>query len=1008
MARLNEPPQIIENHEAIKRSLLRKNRDLTRAHAAQIIRVRNLDEQLQKLTVENADLRQRLITCESELDRYRRSDLASTEILVLRDGLQQKLAEINSLVAQFGDIPQKIRKRERSERRQSRLKNFVSSPTKDIWQAQVQNPPSLRDAEQRLARLDEHRFVNRFSIGVEDAQPENEYYESASMSLSPKESAPIEVSIESTLESVQDMTAPPPEINSDSMLQNIERRRKRRTSSLVADLETPQNLADGTDKLESESDTQLSRRTVKRKLDADVLEPGAEDNKTAEEFVFQRKPVLKPIVTSRKSNRFTRPQDRQVPSVVSGQASSPSKERLALAPKSTNSPTKQTVDSKLTAKPNNNDLIKVQKSAQRSDPKRSRPEAADERQSKRPQSTGRLEAKRSEPALPPSVDIKIEPTEDVDMAPKTPFLTDDMFSPQPSEPSQPGRRVKQEAIVQNGLEEVLSGSLGRASRRAKSAVSYAEPNLRDKMRRPGKELVGAVEGYERKAREGSLGAQAGHERSNSTTALSEEPRSPLHEKQAPIAKRAKGKLDIQSWAAGDQPEASIEAQQSLLVGPGAPEAEPGSTGLSIFDHPTSSPAESRTSGYPGTDGGRTTPASEDIIDVAKPSSRLSTSRGSKDQSVRQPVGVPPRPTSARLSFSNTRPSAIIANQTKSIQNSRTASTTLRRSSSASGIRPRRRESADSILSLNTSGSISDVEDASDNETGNVSLAAENGTRHSDVVDSDDNDHAGDADYEPTAVLPDPASTQTAEAAPCAKVSRRKSMRFWQTSFPNQSYCRRSSDLNGYIAVSPPPQSYAVASGITPREGLMYHHDQLHQSATTERSPAPRRDQAQTPPRQAIHNRISELSHTPSRRSRWSQELQAATRDRDRQPTTYGLREQPRKTPKKSQPGTKEYVIVPKPQVSTAPANTTQPRTRLREIRSAPVQLQPDGRSVDVELRKRGRPKKNTALSLQQKIEMMGKSGTACGSSEHEHENGSDTSDGLRRRSSDVIEVYIPR
>lgn len=41
------------------------------------------------------------------------------------------------------------------------------------------------------------------------------------------------------------------------------------------------------------------------------------------------------------------------------------------------------------------------------------------------------------------------------------------------------------------------GSMGRASRRPKGSVSYAEPNLRDKMRRPTKELVDAVAAEER-------------------------------------------------------------------------------------------------------------------------------------------------------------------------------------------------------------------------------------------------------------------------------------------------------------------------------------------------------------------------------------------------------------------------------------------------------------------------------------------------------------------------------
>lgn len=44
----------------------------------------------------------------------------------------------------------------------------------------------------------------------------------------------------------------------------------------------------------------------------------------------------------------------------------------------------------------------------------------------------------------------------------------------------------------------LEGETSRPSRRARSAVSYAEPNLRDKMRRPTKELFDAVSGLQRR------------------------------------------------------------------------------------------------------------------------------------------------------------------------------------------------------------------------------------------------------------------------------------------------------------------------------------------------------------------------------------------------------------------------------------------------------------------------------------------------------------------------------
>ena len=44
----------------------------------------------------------------------------------------------------------------------------------------------------------------------------------------------------------------------------------------------------------------------------------------------------------------------------------------------------------------------------------------------------------------------------------------------------------------SGTTEDEKGSMGRSSRRAKGAISYVQPNLRDKMRRPTKELMDAV------------------------------------------------------------------------------------------------------------------------------------------------------------------------------------------------------------------------------------------------------------------------------------------------------------------------------------------------------------------------------------------------------------------------------------------------------------------------------------------------------------------------------------
>lgn len=75
----------------------------------------------------------------------------------------------------------------------------------------------------------------------------------------------------------------------------------------------------------------------------------------------------------------------------------------------------------------------------------------------------------------------------------------DLFSPGPSEPSAARPDSRDTPPPPDLGPDTGTGSFGRASRRPKGSVNYAQPNLRDKMRRPTKELVDAV-GAEERAR----------------------------------------------------------------------------------------------------------------------------------------------------------------------------------------------------------------------------------------------------------------------------------------------------------------------------------------------------------------------------------------------------------------------------------------------------------------------------------------------------------------------------
>lgn len=97
------------------------------------------------------------------------------------------------------------------------------------------------------------------------------------------------------------------------------------------------------------------------------------------------------------------------------------------------------------------------------------------------------EAKAPEEDVPP-------PPRPLPKTPAAPPL--DTFSPEGSEPpaARPeSRDTPPPADLDPEVANINAfGSMGRASRRQRGSVSYAEPNLRDKMRRPTKELVDAV------------------------------------------------------------------------------------------------------------------------------------------------------------------------------------------------------------------------------------------------------------------------------------------------------------------------------------------------------------------------------------------------------------------------------------------------------------------------------------------------------------------------------------
>ncbi|KIX97480.1 uncharacterized protein Z520_06932 [Fonsecaea multimorphosa CBS 102226] len=576
---------------AVKRRFIRQNREIARANSTQSQRVRNLETEISRLVAENISLREQIIAAQAEAERWRATSSVNAEILDLRDRLNRKVEEVAEMLVEMGNLPEKAA---RKGRRKSRLvRETMSSATEQEWR----NRLSIREAlaQEKGGELYDGRLP---SIHEDKLYPRRTLENAELLAL--QEEAALQQATESPELGPPpvahfDVVSEPPGLDSARTSEDenigeevmqlpsvLERRRKRRTSTLIHDLPTEETPGPEPDALPMKPSQQLLKSGAKRKLDISELDEPVTQQPSNEndDFVFQRRQEIwsNATVNSKKASRFTRPPGRE-----SGDATdlatqaSPQKPasatRKILAPKSTNSPAKRRVQVPEKLKDNrdlqeNHPIIKPTRQKDR------------------------------------QAHVIIETSNDQDgkdIPPKTPAAeAGDILSPISTEPSSRTSNQPKEATVLNSVEDVLNGSIGRGSRRARPQVSYAEPNLRDKMRRPSKGLVGAVEGIEKQRESTSSTRGTSMERAKSEDVRVKQeneisgederwrdpavPASTARKKEEPISplrgKERKEKEDDGTRKSGKQ-----------LVPNTSDELEKAVERLSIFDQPSSSPID---------------------------------------------------------------------------------------------------------------------------------------------------------------------------------------------------------------------------------------------------------------------------------------------------------------------------------------------------------------------------------------------------------------------------------
>jgi hypothetical protein len=555
-------------------------------NSTQSQRIRNLETEISRLLAENIALREQAINAQAEAERWRSANSTTSEVAEMKERLQQKIQEVSVLLQEMGDIPAKAARKGRRRSRQLE----EGSAEQDWRNRQSMRETAESSSEGRLPAIHEDKLYPRRTL--ENAElvalrDQEALVQEASESpeLGPPPVAHFDVADPIAFDSERALGSDHKAADEGlSLHPAVEKRRKRRTSALLQDMPTEEEPHPPS---ERPAVPQLLKSGAKRKLDVSELEEPVvvqqQPSGDGDGFVFQRRQDLWNNATAggKKASRFTRPPGRENETVSQSPQKAGVADRKILAPKSTNSPAKRKVN--VSDKPDQKDR--------------------DERQ--RPTTTNSSRRSHLPPLpMPPPPDAA-ELQRQNDLPPKTPaVLNDDILSPVSTEPSVHTTHQAKEAAVLSSVEDVLNGSIGRGSRRARPAVSYALPNLRDKMRRPTKELVGAVEGIEKQRgasedRARSEGPNTAEDRAKmdfkrekdangdvrwkelplSMSGKKEEPTSPLKDKER---KERDG---------DNKPQTKIDKDRGRNY---SDELEKAVDQLSIFDGPVSSPMEEPT------------------------------------------------------------------------------------------------------------------------------------------------------------------------------------------------------------------------------------------------------------------------------------------------------------------------------------------------------------------------------------------------------------------------------
>ncbi|KAI1156493.1 hypothetical protein F4825DRAFT_258878 [Nemania diffusa] len=486
MARLNEPAMSTDSLETLRRRFLRQNRDIARINSTQSLKIRNLENECARLLSENLQLRSDILRLKTELEGSHAHRVAD-HALQIKEKMEAQLLEWGTMLAGLGHEPVPKSRSPRALKKAKIQRSSIGRARTSDWRRR-ETMSSMEDLEAaalqegRLPPIWENKTYPRETLNSEEilalCSEAEESTDSPDLGPPPVSRFVDEDPVKLDLPTLTKLLKPALSESDNAGQEDA------LLCSPASPIETEDAVhedlvdrAEETTKITTESEPQESPRVAKANLKRKARE---EDEK--ENGLMSRPPLSAGTVIK---NQF-----EKIKSEKANPTNRPIKE-LPISRKDSREKTSQTMQRKPLGAKSSNEALGSQKKPTKfpTAGKGTKPkvECKDDEPSK-DHSKPRKELKPIDIPAPAST----ETISRTDIEPESLLVEPNLAVPDSPEASPPREAIND---TPPPVDISLKGETTRGSRRARAAVSYAEPNLRDKMRRPNtKQLFDAVAG----------------------------------------------------------------------------------------------------------------------------------------------------------------------------------------------------------------------------------------------------------------------------------------------------------------------------------------------------------------------------------------------------------------------------------------------------------------------------------------------------------------------------------